>query len=533
MNTAEDDEKNNLADIAKEVKHRVNGLLCIYIALITGTVIFCLAVFAVICYMAYTMFESGRMEHFRDLIIILLSLIIVVTTCVVGVLVPMLSLLENEKTGEEIRRNDYPELFAMIDEVVEKVKCLQPKHVYISNDCNACVSYPNIWANIFHGKMNLTIGLPLLIGLNKTEFKAVLAHEFGHVARQSEKIDRIANLSNLICTSISQSQNGSGSSEDDMYDTQVRFFAELATRIMNNQYLKLAPLNEILQKTREFEADMYPYQIVGTEATVSSWSKISYCCVLWNTAVGYLQQFMRYGERMPESVKMIVDIIVEDANRNYGFELTPSSHLKKSISENSSRIFWVNSDSYSHPTMADRCAVIVAKPVKNTIWDNTAALSFFSEEKVNQVFNSVVADLKSQMFANRTIFFKKDVTEEEVRNLVENSMPIYLDNFYSSQLFFCEDTSAADEKQQDTNDFPFTPENADVIEEYDIARRDLYLLQKMLDENLAQRSFYYNGILYTETNVPIREHREYLALLQAKAIEIVKYCNSWMSKNLE
>jgi len=89
----------------------------------------------------------------------------------------------------EISRHDYPELFAFIHQVAAEVNAPRPKRVFLSPDVNACVFYDSSFLSLFLPvSKNLEIGLGLVNALNMSEFKAVLAHEFGHFSQRSMKL---------------------------------------------------------------------------------------------------------------------------------------------------------------------------------------------------------------------------------------------------------------------------------------------------------------------------------------------------------
>jgi Zn-dependent protease with chaperone function len=85
--------------------------------------------------------------------------------------------------GTEVTAKDAPELFAMIDELRAKLRSPRFHHVLVTDDFNAgVVQDPRL--GIFGWYRNyLMIGLPLAKALTPEQFKAVLAHEFGHLAK--------------------------------------------------------------------------------------------------------------------------------------------------------------------------------------------------------------------------------------------------------------------------------------------------------------------------------------------------------------
>ena len=85
--------------------------------------------------------------------------------------------------GFEIEAEQAPELFAMIDNLRRRLGAPRFHHVQITEEFNAgVVQAPRL--GIFGWHRNyLLIGLPLMKSLTIEQFKAVLAHEFGHLAK--------------------------------------------------------------------------------------------------------------------------------------------------------------------------------------------------------------------------------------------------------------------------------------------------------------------------------------------------------------
>lgn len=85
--------------------------------------------------------------------------------------------------GIEITEHQAPELFAMIHELQHRLNAPRFHHVLITDEFNAgVIQTPRL--GIFGWPRNyLQIGLPLMKVLSIEQFKAVLAHEFGHLAK--------------------------------------------------------------------------------------------------------------------------------------------------------------------------------------------------------------------------------------------------------------------------------------------------------------------------------------------------------------
>ena len=84
--------------------------------------------------------------------------------------------------GAELKREQAPALFDLIHEVTKTLNGPKIHHVLLSSDFNAgIVQIPQFgmmgWLNNY-----LVVGLPLLKAFTPAEFRAVLAHEVGHLS---------------------------------------------------------------------------------------------------------------------------------------------------------------------------------------------------------------------------------------------------------------------------------------------------------------------------------------------------------------
>jgi Zn-dependent protease with chaperone function/tetratricopeptide (TPR) repeat protein len=84
--------------------------------------------------------------------------------------------------GLRIRRDEYPELFALIDEVAAETGAPVPDHVLLQSNLNAGVAEIPVNALLPIHRSHLVLGVQLLAAVSRDEFKAVLAHEFGHLS---------------------------------------------------------------------------------------------------------------------------------------------------------------------------------------------------------------------------------------------------------------------------------------------------------------------------------------------------------------
>ena len=84
--------------------------------------------------------------------------------------------------GLPLSRQQAPRLFALVDELTAKLQAPRFHHILLLDEFNAAVvQRPRL--GIFGWQQNyLLIGLPLMQSLSQSQFRAVLAHELGHLS---------------------------------------------------------------------------------------------------------------------------------------------------------------------------------------------------------------------------------------------------------------------------------------------------------------------------------------------------------------
>jgi heat shock protein HtpX len=103
--------------------------------------------------------------------------------CVLGALAILWSVLPRldkfEAPGPELTRAQHPQLFTELDGVAKSVNQAMPAEVYLVPDVNAWVAQRGGIMG-FGSRRVMGLGLPLMRTLTRSQFRAVLAHEFGH-----------------------------------------------------------------------------------------------------------------------------------------------------------------------------------------------------------------------------------------------------------------------------------------------------------------------------------------------------------------
>lgn len=181
---------------------------------------------------------------------------------------------------KEIYEKDHPELFAFIRQLTRDTGTKFPNKVFVSPDINAAVFYHSSFLSLFFPvRKNLLIGLGLVNCLDLSEFKSVLAHEFGHFSQRSMKFGSYVYTAQRIIVDMVYQRDAF----DELIGTAGRidfriavvawaFYAVLwAIRKLLEGVLKVVMfLNGALSREMEFHADLVSVSVSGSMGIVRS-----------------------------------------------------------------------------------------------------------------------------------------------------------------------------------------------------------------------------------------------------------------------
>ena len=519
-------EHTDLSTLAIRLKKKVNGLLGVYFLMILLTIVLYVAIVAAVGLLGFAMIKSGRIRG--RMLVLLFAVIVAATAALVAVLKPVFKIFKpSRRKLPEVHRRDHPELFALIDGVVKDVDCREPMHVFVTNECNASVGYPSIFGYLKkNGRQNLNIGLPLLFAMNRTELKAILAHEFGHFTQKSVQMNQVANLSEFICGSILCSQEDLENADEESYARYARGYVRFVGKVMMKQYDKVALLNGILSRAQEFDADHYSQRVAGTEGSVSALSKLSHISNRWTNYREILSKYEEKEERAPESVLDSLWAFCRVSESLGLGKLAPEVRFTEPIAEYPSRL-GPATNTNTHPSTAERVAALKSYPTIRTLWDDRPALGLFDQALARKVFNSVRDDIQKAIFPGTTVFLKNNITPEEITQHFEDAVPPRYNAFYQDPVFFSEETVPDGVDGPD----PFTQENSYFAMEYHTAQEDMDTLLAIQKENSKEEKFRYLDKEYDGTCAPVALHKAYFDPLHARMTEVARRCNGWLEKN--
>jgi Zn-dependent protease with chaperone function len=191
---------------------------------------------------------SGRINSalIKLLILLLVPIFIVLRSLWVSIPPPK---------GLELRRQQVPRLFELIDELTLALKAPRFHRVLLNSEFNAAVvQVPRL--GLFGWQQNyLLLGLPLMQALSPQQFRAVLAHELGHLSGNHSKfagwIYRVRQTWAQMLERLHQSDHAG------------------ATVLFNQFFNWYAPFftaySFVLARANEYEADRCAAELAGSQ----------------------------------------------------------------------------------------------------------------------------------------------------------------------------------------------------------------------------------------------------------------------------
>lgn len=153
--------------------------------------------------------------------------------------------------GFELDRAEVPELYKIVDETCDFLKARRPAHILLTEDFNAAV-ITLTKRGVFGKRTYLLLGLPLMQAISPEQFRAVLAHEIGHISeKHGSSSVWIYNLQESWSRFV-QSQEAGGE--------QLSF---LYAKFLNWYFPYFGAYSFVLRRRHEREADAYAVQFVG------------------------------------------------------------------------------------------------------------------------------------------------------------------------------------------------------------------------------------------------------------------------------
>jgi Zn-dependent protease with chaperone function len=178
---------------------------------------------------------------------------------------------------QKLKSTDHPQLFYLVKKLSEYMSVPMPSEIRVNSEVNASASLKDGLRSMFSGDLVLTIGLPLIVGMNTRQLVGVIAHEFGHFSqRYGMTVYYAINYINFWLRERAFSKYGlalalkrwSEKYESDYLLIPIwtaRAGIWLSQQILKKLYQFSMYISQYMTRQMEYNADHYECKLVGSD----------------------------------------------------------------------------------------------------------------------------------------------------------------------------------------------------------------------------------------------------------------------------
>ncbi len=274
-------------------------------------------------------------------------------------------------SGFELKKKDYPELFAEIDSIRKALDAPKIHQVILTQEMNAAIAQTPRLGIFGWQKNTLILGMELLLILSPEQTRSVIAHEFGHLSGNHSRFNgwiyRVRTTWFQIMQAFDQQHSWGGA-------IMAKFFDFYAPRF--------AAYSFVLARANEYEADRIAAELTCKKATGEA---------LVNTYVvapyienNYWQDYFKLADANPEPVYLPWSGLRRFLNENTASQDTLAKGLDTELKVETQI-------DNTHPALADRLKAIGYVAQTPQPVENTAAKALLGAN-----YSQVVKDLDDQ-----------------------------------------------------------------------------------------------------------------------------------------
>src|SRR5579864_3978988 len=364
------------------VRRSLAGWAALAATIVVASYVFTLLLAVACAYLPYLLLTSPSFSGFQALGLAACGLVMSAT--ILWSLVPRRDRFV--APGVPLDRSIQPRLFAELESIANALNEPMPQDVYITLEVNAWVAERGGTMG-FRSRRVMGLGLPLLQTLTVPQFRAVVAHEFGHYYCGDTRLGpwvyktRDAMVRTLVRLS----------SDSELMNVLTRVaFARLAHHLVIeilNAYWKLfMRATQMISRKQEYRADELACHVAGSEALIEGLGRIAAASpalrMFWQTEV---VPTLSAGYHMPIAdgfARFLTAPAIAGAM---------SKHLETVLHSASTQPY------DTHPTLRDRIAAARLLPTQRETRPAPPAISLFDD--INGVELQILANLNHEKAA--------------------------------------------------------------------------------------------------------------------------------------
>jgi len=405
----------------------------------------------------------------------------------------------------EITEQTEPKLFKFINDIVKEVETDFPKKIYLSTDVNASVFYDSsFWSMFFPIKKNLQIGLGLVNTITEQEFKAIMAHEFGHFSQKSMKVGSyVYNVNQVIFNMLYDNE-----SFDKMIQKWANIsgyfsiFVVIAVKIIGGIQWILKKMYDLininylaLSREMEFHADEVAVNIAGFLPLKESLLRMDLADYSYHSVINF------YENKLSENIKSeniykeqnyVLNFLANESELQFKNSLPVVSSIDLS-KFNKSKLN-ITDQWASHPSTDERISNLERLNITKENTSQESANSLFlsietlQQNLTNKLFSFV--ENSDKLTSIKIDDFKTEYNQNYEKNTFDKVYNGYYDN--KNPNYFDINDKEILNKNQDL-EFFFNKEKMDMIYDFIALERDKNTLSNIENKIFLIKTFDYDG----------------------------------------
>ncbi len=256
------------------MKHTLRALLAL--ALLVGFYVFALAVVGGMVGLVVAIARAGVDGFVLAKVGILVAVVAFVVT---RALFSRRKAHQSAPGGYLLTEDAEPALWTEVRRIASFAGTRAPDEIRLIPEVNAAVSEESRWLGLIGGTRRLYLGVPLLLGLTKDQFRSVLAHELGHYSGRHTALGAITYRGQ---ESISRVISDLG--PDSLTGQAFKLYARLYFAVSHT-----------VNRHQELEADQLSAVLVGSETSSSALRELGPLDAAWNF---YLETYADLGSQV-------------------------------------------------------------------------------------------------------------------------------------------------------------------------------------------------------------------------------------------
>lgn len=440
-----------------------------------------------------------------------------------------------------VTEEEQPRLFAFIRRLTRDTNTQFPKKIFLSPDVNACVFYhSSFWSMFLPVRKNLEIGLGLVNSINISEFKAVMAHEFGHFSQRSMKLGSFTYNTNRIIYNMLYDNKGYASFLESWGNihSYFAFFASMTVTIARGIQWILKGMYKLINKSylalsreMEFHADTIAASVAGGNNLVTALSRVELAGGCYTSAINTANHWLK-EKKVARNIFSNQLTVFRSMAREYQLPLKdglPEVSYQFIRSFSRSRINYRNQWA-SHPTLEERKlnlekAAMDAPPDEASAWllfDNAECLQ---ETLTANLYHSLQLDADIQHYDAQE-FDSWHAAQQETYRLPPAYKGFYNNRYINTMAWDLQEVVKMAAPQE--FNMLFNDENGQLHAVISGNESDIEIVKAIRDKQIDVTSFDFDGAKYTcsdcdriitqlETEVAQLKERQELADKQAFA----------------